>query len=54
MSDAFRSGRTDVALVRIVASFGRHDAADDTGAIAIARPFAERVLPEIQQRLFRE
>jgi EpsI family protein len=52
ITDAFSAGRTDVALVRIVAPIGvREDAGH---ALALARPFAERVLPELQTRLFRD
>jgi EpsI family protein len=55
IKDAFSSGRrTDVALVRIVAPIGIGDPAGEAHALALARPFAERVLPEVQARLFRE
>jgi EpsI family protein len=54
VADAFDSGRTDVALVRIIAPIGVRDNASEIQALALARPFAERVLPEVQKRLFRE
>jgi EpsI family protein len=53
MADAFGSGRTDVALVRIIAPIGVQANATDASALALALPFAERVLPEVQARLFR-
>lgn len=53
MDDAFRTGRTDVALVRIIAPAAAHDHASETRAASLAQPFAERLLPEIQTRLFR-
>ena len=52
VTDAFDSGRTDVALVRIIAPIGVQATAD-SAALELARPFAERVLPEVQSRLFR-
>ena len=54
MTDAFTSGRTDVALVRIIAPIGLAEANGEAQALEMARPFAERVLPEVQTRLFRE
>ena len=53
MADAFSSGRTDVALVRIIAPIGVQARTTDASALALALPFAERVLPEVQSRLFR-
>jgi EpsI family protein len=54
VADAFSSGRTDVALVRVIAPIDSGDAASEARALNVARPFAERVLPELQKRLFRE
>jgi EpsI family protein len=54
MHDAFVSGRTDVALVRIVAQIEGHDASSEAASLRRARPFAELVLPEVQHRLFRD
>jgi EpsI family protein len=53
MSDAFTSGRTDVALVRVIAPIRPEDE-DPDAALGEARPFASQVLPEIQKRLFKE
>lgn len=52
MADAVTSGRTDVALVRVVAPMNFRDANSESMAVDLARPFAERVLPELQHRLF--
>jgi EpsI family protein len=52
--DTFLSGRTDVALVRIVAPILTRDSSGEAQSADLARPFAELVLPEVQQRLFRE
>jgi EpsI family protein len=52
--DTFLSGRTDVALVRIVAPILSRDSSGEAQSAELARPFAELVLPEVQQRLFRE
>jgi EpsI family protein len=54
ISDAFTSGRTDVALVRIIAPMDFRADGSETRAQRIATPFAERILPEVQQRLFRQ
>jgi EpsI family protein len=54
MHDAFFSGRTDVALVRIITAVESRDADSESKSVDRARPFAELVLPEVQQRLFRE
>jgi EpsI family protein len=54
MSDAFTSGRTDVALVRVIAPIRSRDAAGAEAALEDTRPFASLVLPEIQTRLFKE
>jgi EpsI family protein len=53
MRDALISGRTDVALVRISTSIGSRDSRGEAQSLAIVRPFAERIVPEVQQRLFR-
>jgi EpsI family protein len=50
--DAFFSGRTDVALVRIIAPVVAHDHAAEAKSADLARPFAELVLPQVQERLF--
>jgi EpsI family protein len=52
--DAFSSGRTDVALVRVIAPIAFGDETNEARALSAARPFAERVLPEVKKRLFRE
>ena len=54
MSDAFTSGRTDVALVRIIAPIDFRHPHGEANALAIARPFGAQVMPELQARLFRE
>ncbi len=54
MRDAFFAGRTDVALVRVIAPIAAHDSAGESSSLSFARPFAELVLPEVQQRLFRD
>jgi EpsI family protein len=54
ISDAFTSGRTDVALVRIIAPIDFRRTDGEAAALAVATPFAARILPEIQTRLFRE
>lgn len=51
--DAFVSGRTDVALVRIIAPINQIESTDASKALSVAVPFAERVLPEVQRRLFK-
>lgn len=53
MHDAFFAGRTDVALVRVIAPIEPHVAGSESASLDVARPFAELVLPEVQQRLFR-
>ena len=52
--DAFTSGRTDVALVRIIAPIDFRERNGEVNALEIARPFAAQVLPEVQARLFRQ
>jgi EpsI family protein len=52
ITDAFRSGRTDVALVRIIAPIDSRDPDGEARALTLARPFAARVLPAVQQQLF--
>jgi EpsI family protein len=54
MHDAFVSGRTDVALVRIVAPIASRDAGAEEASLNRSRAFAQLVLPEVQHRLFRE
>ena len=53
VADAFRTGRTDVALVRVIAPVDGRDPAGESKAMAEARPFAARVLPDVRKRLFR-
>jgi len=53
VKDAFRSGRTDIALVRIVAPIDSQNPDGSAAAMLMARPFAEYVLPEVRKRLFR-
>jgi EpsI family protein len=52
VKDAFQSGRTDIALVRIIAPIDGRAFDGSAEALALARPFAENVLTEIQRRLF--
>jgi hypothetical protein len=40
--------------VRIIAPLDARDVASEERALGVARPFAERVLPEVQKQLFRE
>jgi len=54
ISDAFTSGRTDVALVRIIAPIDFRDRQGEANALKIAVPFGAQVQPEIQARLFRQ
>jgi EpsI family protein len=53
MRDALVSGRTDVALVRITTTIGSRDVNGDARSLDAVRPFADMILPEVQQRLFR-
>jgi EpsI family protein len=53
MQDALISGRTDVALIRITTTIRSRDAQGEAGSLDVARPFAEMILPQVQQRLFR-
>ncbi len=54
MADAFSSGRTDVALVRVIAPVPAGGDGSADAALADSRPFAALILPEIQKRLFKE
>jgi EpsI family protein len=53
MHDALIAGRTDVALIRITTSIRSRDPKGEVTSLDVARPFAERILPEVQQRLFK-
>jgi EpsI family protein len=53
VSDAFRTGRTDVALVRVISPIDGRDPVGELKAMETALPFAERVLPDVHKRLFR-
>jgi EpsI family protein len=53
VTHALRAARTDVALVRIIVPIDPRDANGETRALLLARPFAARVLPEVQKQLFR-
>ncbi len=53
MRDAFVAGRTDVALVRLTTPIIGRDVGSEKEALDRIHPFAELVLPEVQQRLFR-
>ena len=52
VADAFRSGRTDIALVRITAPIDQADADGEAKALKDTVPFAQQVLPSIRTRLF--
>jgi EpsI family protein len=52
VKDAFGSGRTDIALVRIIVPIDPRQPGGEANALADARPFAEHMLPELQKRLF--
>jgi EpsI family protein len=52
ITDALSSGRTDVALVRVIGSIDPRDPDGEAHALALTRPFAERALPAVQQQLF--
>ena len=52
VGDAFRSGRTDIAMVRIVIPIDIRDPQGESAAFAEALPFARAVLPAIQHQLF--
>jgi EpsI family protein len=53
VADAFRTGRTDVALVRVISPIDRRDPAGEMKAMEQARPFAAQVLPDVRTRLFK-
>jgi len=53
IADAFRTGRTDVALVRVISPLDGRDPAGESKAMDQARPFAARILPDVRKRLFR-
>jgi EpsI family protein len=53
VADAFRTGRTDVALVRVISPIDRRDPAGEVKAMEQARPFAAQVLPGVRTRLFK-
>jgi EpsI family protein len=52
VTDAFGSGRTDVALVRIIAPIDARHADGEAQALQLAHPFAGRVLPQVHRQLF--
>jgi EpsI family protein len=52
VTHAFRAGRTDVALVRIIIPMDPRDANGEAKALGLGLPFAERVLPAVQKQLF--
>jgi EpsI family protein len=54
VKDALGSGRTDVALVRIISPIDPRDPEGEARALRLTRPFAERVLPEVHKQLFHE
>jgi EpsI family protein len=53
MRDAVIAGRTDVALVRITTGIESREDTGEARSLTNVKPFADLVLPEIQQRLFR-
>jgi EpsI family protein len=53
MHDALIAGRTDVALIRITTNIRSRDDKGEATSLDVARPFAEQILPEVQQRLFK-
>jgi EpsI family protein len=54
VKDALGSGRTDVALVRIISPIDPRDPEGEARVLRLTRPFAERVLPEVHRQLFHE
>jgi EpsI family protein len=52
MTDAFRLGRTDIALVRVVTPIDLQDPDGEANALQRALPFATRVLPVLDDQLF--
>ncbi len=54
VKDALGSGRTDVALVRIISPIDPRDPEGEARALRLTRPFAARVLPEVHKQLFHE
>ncbi len=52
VGDAFRSGRTDIAMVRIVTPIDIRDPQGESAAFSAAWPFARAILPAIQHQLF--
>jgi EpsI family protein len=52
VTDAFRLGRTDIALVRVVTPIDARDADGESTALQQALPFANRVLPVLDDQLF--
>jgi EpsI family protein len=51
-ADAFRFGRTDIALVRIMAPLDPADPNAELKALRQSLPFAQKVLPSIRKQLF--
>ena len=52
VKDAFSTGRTDVALVRIIVPIDSRDPNGKTKALNVALPFAKDVLPDVHKSLF--
>jgi EpsI family protein len=52
IADGVRTGRTDVALVRVVVPIDSRDRNGEANALKQALPFAAGVLPELHDRLF--
>jgi hypothetical protein len=52
VADAFQTGRTDVALVRVISPIDRRDPVGEMKAMEQARPFAAQILPDVRKRLF--
>jgi len=52
VADAFRTGRSDVALVRLIVPFDSHDPDGEADALRIALPIARKIQPLVHSQLF--
>jgi EpsI family protein len=52
VADAFRTRRSDIALVRLIVPFDAHDAEGESKALRLALPLARRIQPLVHTQLF--
>jgi EpsI family protein len=52
VADAFRTGRSDIALVRLIVPFDSHEPEGEAKALRLALPVARRVQPLVHSQLF--